>query len=77
MWVVIMMDAKYRRRNLDLDGFRGLIIVLMVLDHVRSMFWSTPDPTGLMATDTLLFVTRWVTHLCAPSFFILSGMGLR
>jgi uncharacterized membrane protein len=73
----MMMDDKNRRRNLDMDGFRGLIIVLMVLDHVRSMFWPTPDPTGVMATDTLLFVTRWVTHLCAPGFFILSGMGLR
>jgi uncharacterized membrane protein len=73
----MMMDDKNRGRNLDLDCFRGLIIVLMVLDHVRSMFWPTPDPTGVMATDTLLFVTRWVTHICAPGFFILSGMGLR
>lgn len=71
------MDAKFRNRNMDLDGFRGLIIALMVLDHVRSMMWPTPDPTGVMATDAMLFITRWVTHLCAPGFFILSGMGLR
>lgn len=61
----MMMDAKNRGRNPDLDGFRGLIIVLMVLDHVRYMLWSNQDPTALMATDTLLFATRWVTHLCA------------
>lgn len=72
-----MMDVKNRGRNPDLDGFRGLIIVLMVLDHVRYMLWSNQDPTALMATDTLLFATRWVTHLCAPGFFILSGMSLR
>ena len=55
---------------------RGLIMVVMALDHVRD-FWSssTIDPTDASQTTPVLFATRWITHLCAPWFMLLAGAG--
>lgn len=49
----------------------------MALDHVR-MFFSLAnfDPMDLTSTNPLWFMTRWITHLCAPSFILLAGMGI-
>lgn len=71
-----MDNTSGQGRLLSLDSYRGLIIVLMVLDHTRSLLWPTSDPTGPMATDALLYWTRWITHLCAPGFFLLAGISL-
>lgn len=71
-----MDNTSGQGRLLSLDSYRGFIIVLMVLDHARSLLWPTSDPTGPMATDALLYWTRWITHLCAPGFFLLAGMSL-
>jgi uncharacterized membrane protein len=51
-------------------------MVLMALDHVRGHF-SSPlvDPTNLEKTSPELFLTRWVSHLCAPTFILLAGTG--
>jgi uncharacterized membrane protein len=63
------------RRRLDhVDLLRGLVMVIMVLDHVRSYFTEVRfDPTDLTHTDLALFTTRWITHYCAPVFVFLAG----
>lgn len=63
-----------------LDRLRGLIIVLMILDHA-SYFIARVHPLETWAApwvyaDTVSFVTRWITHLCAPGFFLLMGIGI-
>jgi uncharacterized membrane protein len=65
----------YRLTSIDL--LRGLVIVLMALDHVRDylMTGSTQDPTTDPTTGPLLFATRWITHFCAPTFVFLAGVS--
>jgi uncharacterized membrane protein len=59
-----------------LDILRGLVIVLMVIDHVRYFLSSARfDPTDPTQTTVGLFFTRWVTHFCAPVFMLLAGAG--
>ena len=59
-----------------IDLLRGLVIVIMALDHVRD-FWSpTPyPPEDLSKASAALFLTRWITHYCAPTFVFLAGVS--
>jgi len=64
------------KRFTSIDFTRGLVMVIMALDHVREFMHKTSmthDPTNLETTTTVLFLTRWVTHLCAPAFVFLAG----
>ena len=66
--------AKTRIASIDL--LRGLVMLIMAIDHVRDNFLrGSPDPTDLATTTPLLFFTRWITHFCAPAFVFLSGIS--
>jgi len=62
-----------------IDFLRGLVMILMALDHVRMYFgfgtWFS-EPTNLATTTPLLFFTRWITHFCAPVFVFLAGTSV-
>src|SRR3954470_724180 len=63
-------------RLASIDLVRGLVMVLMALDHTRGMLTSTTfDATDLARTTAPLFLTRWITHFCAPVFVFLAGTG--
>ncbi|MVM33303.1 DUF1624 domain-containing protein [Spirosoma sp. HMF4905] len=66
------------KRNNSIDVMRGLVMIIMALDHVRDLLHTTSltqSPTDLTTTTPALFFTRWVTYLCAPTFVFLSGVS--
>jgi uncharacterized membrane protein len=72
-------DSKDRSRIDSIDVLRGLVMVVMALDHTREYFHLSP--AGLDATDPahsnlILFATRWVTYFCAPTFVLLTGASV-
>ena len=72
-----MAGGTTERGRLDaVDVLRGVVMILMALDHTRDYFGSAAaNPTDLATTTAALFFTRWVTHVCAPVFFLLTGTG--
>jgi uncharacterized membrane protein len=73
------LSVERTRTRVDaIDLARGLIMVVMALDHTRDFFGMPGDvPTNLAQATPALFLTRWVTHFCAPVFFLLMGTGAR
>lgn len=73
------VEARAVSRLAIVDMLRGLVVALMVLDHVRAFFHRDAlvyPPTDATKTTVVLFATRWVTHLCAPTFVLLSGVSV-
>ncbi|NOT75736.1 MAG: DUF1624 domain-containing protein [Cyclobacteriaceae bacterium] len=62
----------------SIDILRGIIMIIMALDHVREFYSrSAIRPEDLTQASEMLFMTRWITHFCAPVFIFLSGMSMR
>lgn len=73
--MISQMSSSTRVALLDL--LRGAVIVWMALDHTRDFFQPAgTNPENLYTTSVALFATRWVTHLCAPAFVFLAGVGM-
>lgn len=70
------MTAPGPGRVTSVDVLRGLIMVIMAIDHTRDYFTNVRfEPENLAHTYYALFFTRWITHFCAPLFFFLAGTG--
>ena len=63
----------------SIDVLRGIVMVIMAIDHVRDFVHDqayTGDPLNVLTTTPVLYFTRWITHLCAPTFVFLSGLSI-
>lgn len=65
-------------RLAPVDALRGAVMILMAIDHTRDFFHSAAfqgSPENLATTTVLTFLTRWITHFCAPVFVFTAGIG--
>ena len=70
--------AGMKERLAPVDALRGLVMIIMALDHVRDFVHRaamSSSPTDLKVASAVLFFTRWVTHICAPVFMLTAGVG--
>lgn len=71
-------QSRTSQRLLSIDILRGLVIVIMLLDHVRETFYlhqQLADPVDVSAVEPGLFINRLLAHLCAPVFIFLTGLS--
>ena len=71
-------QAFIRSRIQSIDMMRGLVMLIMLLDHVRERFFyhlQVSDPMDLDSTSAGLFFSRFAAHLCAPVFVFLTGLS--
>jgi uncharacterized membrane protein len=74
----LLPNQNFMKRVQSIDIIRGLVMIIMILDHVRDFFHEhsiTRNPTDLTTATTAEFLTRWITHLCAPAFVMLAGVS--
>ena len=74
----VIRPAAARMRIESIDALRGLVILLMLVDHAREFFFihaQVSDPMDVTATSPALFFTRLTAHLCAPVFVVLTGLS--
>ncbi|MCB5226943.1 heparan-alpha-glucosaminide N-acetyltransferase domain-containing protein [Alishewanella sp. 16-MA] len=72
------MDQQITQRIQSIDMLRGLVILIMLLDHVRERFFlhmQVSDPMDASTTDPALFFSRFAAHFCAPIFVFLTGLS--
>ena len=73
-----LYEPSGKQRIQSIDIVRGVIMLIMALDHSRDFFHKAgfgSDPTDMATTTPILFFTRWITHYCAPNFVFLSGIS--
>jgi uncharacterized membrane protein len=73
-----LYEPSGKQRIQSIDIVRGVIMLIMALDHTRDFFHTAgmrSDPTDMATTTPILFFTRWITHYCAPNFVFLSGIS--
>src|SRR4051794_4604626 len=71
--------ASVRQRLDSIHLLRGIVMVIMVIDHTRDFVHGPAlryDPTDLASTSAAIFMTRWITHFCAPVFVFLAGVSV-